>query len=124
MRFTAPAGLGSPETRPPRLGRRKGRLGALGNRFALTCSATAPRCGHSVSRLPDAVRPAPKHGCSRRRMDKRWQAVREGEAPPLVNLDRLSRDQAEAARRYPPGSIGAAFQVYIRTHSAQPSLKF
>jgi hypothetical protein len=48
--------------------------------------------------------------------NKRWQAVREGEAPPLVNLDRLSRDQAEAARRYPPGSIGAAFQVYIRTH--------
>ena len=35
MRFTAPAGLGSPETRPPRLGRRKGRLGALGNGFSL-----------------------------------------------------------------------------------------
>lgn len=47
--------------------------------------------------------------------NKRWQAVRKGEAPPLVNLDQLSRDQAEAARRYPPGSIGAAFQVYIRT---------
>jgi hypothetical protein len=46
----------------------------------------------------------------------RWQAVRKGEAPPLIELDRLSRDQAEAARRYPPGSIGAAFQVYIRTH--------
>jgi hypothetical protein len=46
--------------------------------------------------------------------NKRWQAVRKGEAPPLVNLD-LSRDEAEAARRYPPGSIGAAFQVYIRT---------
>jgi hypothetical protein len=46
---------------------------------------------------------------------KRWQAVRKGDAPPLVNLDQLSRDQAEAARRYPPGSIGAAFQVYIRT---------
>jgi len=41
--------------------------------------------------------------------------VRKGEAPPLVDLDRLSRDEAEAARRYPPGSIGAAFQVYIRT---------
>jgi hypothetical protein len=27
--------VGSPETRPPRLGRREGRLGALGNRFAL-----------------------------------------------------------------------------------------
>ena len=47
--------------------------------------------------------------------NKRWQAVRKGEAPPLVNLDHLSRDQAEAARRYPPGSVGAAFQVYIQT---------
>ena len=47
--------------------------------------------------------------------NKRWQTVRKGEAPPLVDLDRLSRDEAEAARRYPPGSIGAAFQVYIRT---------
>jgi hypothetical protein len=47
--------------------------------------------------------------------NKRWQSVRKGETPPLVNLDRLSLDQAEAARRYPPGSVGAAFQVYIRT---------
>jgi hypothetical protein len=47
--------------------------------------------------------------------NKRWQAVRRGEAPPLVNLDHLTRDQTEAARRYPPGSVGAAFQVYIRT---------
>jgi hypothetical protein len=47
--------------------------------------------------------------------NKRWQAVRKGQAPPLVDLDQLSRDQAEAARRYPPGSIGVAFQVYIRT---------
>jgi hypothetical protein len=47
--------------------------------------------------------------------NQRWQAVRKGDAPPLVELDKLSRDQAEAARRYPPGSIGAAFQVYIRT---------
>jgi hypothetical protein len=45
----------------------------------------------------------------------RWQAVRRGEAPPLVNIDQLSRDGAEAARRYPSGSIGSAFQVYIRT---------
>jgi len=45
----------------------------------------------------------------------RWQAVRKGDAPPPVNLDQLSREQAEAARRYPPGSVGAAFQVYIRT---------
>jgi len=47
--------------------------------------------------------------------NKRWQSVRRSETPPLVNLDKLSRDQAEAARRYPPGSIGAAFQVYIGT---------
>jgi hypothetical protein len=47
--------------------------------------------------------------------NKRWQAVRKGEAPALINLDQLSPDQAEAARRYPPGSIGAAFQIYIRT---------
>jgi hypothetical protein len=47
--------------------------------------------------------------------NKRWQAVRKGEVPPLVDIDQLSRDQAEAVRRYPPGSIGAAFQVYIRT---------
>jgi len=47
--------------------------------------------------------------------NKRWQAVRKGEAQPLVNLDKLPRDEAEAARRYPPGSVGAAFQVYIRT---------
>jgi hypothetical protein len=47
--------------------------------------------------------------------NNRWQAVRKGSAPPLVNLDQLPRDQAEAARRYPPGSVGAAFQVYIRT---------
>ena len=37
--------------------------------------------------------------------NKRWQAVRKGDAPALVNLDQLSRDQLEAARRYPAGSI-------------------
>ncbi len=47
--------------------------------------------------------------------NKRWQAVRNGEAPPLIDLDKLSRDQAEAARCYPPGSVGSAFQIYIRT---------
>jgi hypothetical protein len=47
--------------------------------------------------------------------NKRWQAVRKGDAPTFVNLDQLSRDQAEAARRYPPNSVVAAFQVYIRT---------
>jgi hypothetical protein len=47
--------------------------------------------------------------------NKRWQAVRKGETPPLADLSKLSNDQAEAARRYPPGSIGTAFQRYIRT---------
>jgi len=47
--------------------------------------------------------------------NKRWQAVRKGDAPALVNRDQISRDQAEATRRYPPGSVGAAFQIYIRT---------
>lgn len=47
--------------------------------------------------------------------NRKWQAVRKGEAPPLVDLTKLNRDEAEAARRYPPGSIGAAFQAFIRT---------
>jgi hypothetical protein len=47
--------------------------------------------------------------------NKKWQAVRNGDAPPLVDLSKLSRDHAEAARRYPPGSVGAAFQKFIRT---------
>ncbi len=47
--------------------------------------------------------------------NKRWQVVRTGDAPALLDLDQLTRDQAEAARRYPPGSVGAAFQVYVRT---------
>jgi hypothetical protein len=47
--------------------------------------------------------------------NERWQAVRKGDAPALLDLDRLTRDQAEAARRYPAGSVGAAFQSYIRT---------
>ena len=53
----------------------------------------------------------------------RWRPIGTGagklfakvEAPAPVNLDKLPRDAAEAARRYPPGSVGAAFQVYIRT---------
>jgi hypothetical protein len=35
--------------------------------------------------------------------------------PPPVDIAKLSRDQAEVVRRYPPHSVGAAFQVYIRT---------
>jgi hypothetical protein len=47
--------------------------------------------------------------------NRKWQAVRRGEAPPLTEISNLTTDEAEAARRYPPGSIGAAFQRYIRT---------
>src|SRR5262245_57234630 len=47
---------------------------------------------------------------------EKWQGVRRGEAPPPVDLSKLSRDQAEAARRYPSSSVGAAFQMYIRTN--------
>ena len=47
--------------------------------------------------------------------DKRWDAVRREEAPPLLDLSKLSRDEAEAVRRYPSGSVGAGFQSFIRT---------
>ena len=47
--------------------------------------------------------------------NQRWQAFRRGETPAPLDGARLSRDDAEAARRYPPGSIGAAFQTYLRT---------
>src|SRR6516225_1150410 len=47
--------------------------------------------------------------------NKRWQAVRKGDAQPPANISKLSADGAEAGRRYPPGSVGAAFQVSIRT---------
>jgi hypothetical protein len=46
---------------------------------------------------------------------QKWQAVRKGDAPPPVDTTTLSRDDAEAVRRYPAGSIGASFQAYIRT---------
>ncbi len=69
------------------------------------CGFAIVRCG---SDGPDAWAIADE-------WNKRWQAVRKGEAPSLLDVDKLSRDQAEVARRYPPGSVGAAFQVYIRT---------
>jgi hypothetical protein len=47
--------------------------------------------------------------------NRKWQAFRAGDAPAPADASKLTRDDAEAARRYPPGSIGAAFQVYIRT---------
>lgn len=47
--------------------------------------------------------------------NERWQAVRSGESPALVDPLKLSRDMAEVVRRYPPRSVGAAFQAYIKT---------
>jgi hypothetical protein len=44
----------------------------------------------------------------------RWQAVRRGGAPPLA-ASAGSRDIAEVVRFYPAGSVGAAFQIYIKT---------
>jgi hypothetical protein len=45
----------------------------------------------------------------------RWQAVRRGAAPSHSGSVGLSRDRAEVARVYPQGSVGAAFQGYIKT---------
>jgi hypothetical protein len=48
--------------------------------------------------------------------NRRWQAVRRGDVPaPILSVDHLSAEQAEAARRYPAGSVGSAWQSYIRT---------
>jgi hypothetical protein len=46
---------------------------------------------------------------------RKWRAVRKGEAPPPLDASNLTHEQAEAARYYPAGSVGAAFQAYIRT---------
>ena len=47
--------------------------------------------------------------------NRRWQAVRRGEAVAPIDAGKQTRSQAEALRRYPPGSVGAAWQAYIRT---------
>jgi hypothetical protein len=47
--------------------------------------------------------------------NERWQAVRSGKAPALIEQTNISREEAEAVRHYPPRSLGAAWQVYIRT---------
>jgi hypothetical protein len=45
----------------------------------------------------------------------KWQAVRRGEAPPPIDAGKHKRAIAEVARVYPAGSIGAAFQVFLKT---------
>jgi hypothetical protein len=47
--------------------------------------------------------------------NERWQAVRRGTGPAASEPSSISRDQAEVVLRYPPRSVGAAFQAYIRT---------
>jgi hypothetical protein len=69
--------------------------------------------------------PLGKHGHSAwalaEEWNKKWDAVRRGEAPPLLDLSKLSRDQAEAARRYPSGSVGAAFQSSSERQNGSPT---
>jgi hypothetical protein len=45
----------------------------------------------------------------------RVAATLRGDQPPPFDVSRLSRDEAEAVRHYPPRSVGAAFQAFIRT---------
>ena len=47
--------------------------------------------------------------------NQRWQAARRGDAPGPTDSSQLPRDHPEMARRYPPRSVGAAFQAYIQT---------
>jgi hypothetical protein len=48
--------------------------------------------------------------------NKRWQATRAGQLPPPISEgEDVGKDTAELARVYPPGSVGAAFQRYIKT---------
>ena len=47
--------------------------------------------------------------------NKRADATLRGDQPPPIDITALSRDDAEAVRRYPPRSVGAAFQAFIRT---------
>jgi hypothetical protein len=47
--------------------------------------------------------------------NQRAAATLCGEQAPLIDMTTLSREEAEAVRRYPRGSVGAAFQAFIRT---------
>lgn len=48
--------------------------------------------------------------------NKRVEATLRGEQAPPIAGETLSRDEAEVVRRYPPRSVGAAFQSFIRTN--------
>jgi hypothetical protein len=49
--------------------------------------------------------------------NRRWQAVRTGEAPSpaLISAENLSPEQSEELTAYPPRSLGEAFRRYRRT---------
>lgn len=47
--------------------------------------------------------------------NEKWQAVRRGDVPAPVDVSNLTRYQVEATIRYPAGTVGAAFQAYVRT---------
>lgn len=46
---------------------------------------------------------------------ERWRATREGRLPTPASDVAADKETAEMARVYPPGSVGAAFQRYIKT---------
>lgn len=46
----------------------------------------------------------------------RWQSTRRGATGPHASLLIETKEQAEAARHFPAGTVGAGFQAYIRTH--------
>lgn len=46
---------------------------------------------------------------------EQWLAVRDGRAPPPAEHASMTKEQASAARMYPRGSIGAAWQEWTRT---------
>jgi hypothetical protein len=47
--------------------------------------------------------------------NNRWQRVRRGLELPPNEAVAVTREEAEAARKYPAKSVGAAFQIFIRT---------
>ena len=49
------------------------------------------------------------------RLYEQWLAVRDGRAPPPTAAAAMTKDQVSAARIYPRGSIGSAWQEWVRT---------
>jgi len=47
--------------------------------------------------------------------NNRTKATLRGEQTPPIDMTKLTREEAEAVRRYPRGSVGVGFQTLIRT---------